>query len=303
MEYVLQTKSLGKKYGSCNALQELTMNVPKGSIYGFVGKNGAGKTTLFRQICGLQEPTAGEYFIYGKSHKDKDIMKVRRRMGIMVESPSLYGWMTAENNLKEQYRVRGLPSFDGIPELLKLVGLEDTGKKRVRHFSYGMRQRLGIAMALAGSPDFLVLDEPLNGLDPQGIIEIRELLLKLNRKHGVTILLSSHILDELAKLATHFGFIDKGTLIQEISAKELEGSFQKQTHISVSNAKILSQTLDETGLDYTVLSDTEANVFGDIDITNLVLELAARNCRVISIQSQDESLENYFINLVGDKKS
>ena len=175
-------------------------------------------------------------------------------MGIMVESPSLYGWMTAENNLKEQYRVRGLPSFDGIPELLKLVGLEDTGKKRVRNFSFGMRQRLGIAMALVGSPDFLVLDEPLNGLDPQGIIEIRELLLKLNRKHGVTILLSSHI-------------------------------------------------LDETGLDYTVLSDTEANVFGDIDITDLVLELAAKNCRVISIQSQDESLENYFINLVGDKKS
>ena len=190
MKYVLQTNSLEKRYGEYHALRGLTMNVPKGSIYGFVGRNGAGKTTLFRQICGLQKPTAGEYRIFGISNNDKNIRKSRQRMGSVVETPSIYGEMTAENNLKEQYRNLGLPSFADIPEILKLVGLEDTGRKKARNFSFGMRQRLGIAIALAGNPDFLVLDEPLNGLDPQGMIEMRELLLNLNRKQGVTILIS-----------------------------------------------------------------------------------------------------------------
>lgn len=299
MEYVLQTNSLEKRYGEYHALRGLTMNVPKGSIYGFVGRNGAGKTTLFRQICGLQKPTAGEYYIFGISHKDKNIQKSRRRMGAVVETPSIYGEMSAENNLKERYRNLGLPSFADIPDLLKLVGLEDTGRKKARNFSFGMRQRLGIAVALAGNPDFLVLDEPLNGLDPQGMIEMRELLLKLNRKHGVTILISSHLLEELSKVATHFGFIDKGVLVQEISAAELEHMCRKRTCITVTNTVILSQILDEFELEHTILSDVEAHVYGEIDITELVLRLAAKDCRVMSIETQEESLENYFMNLVG----
>lgn len=170
-----------------------------------MGKNGAGKTTLIRQICGLQNPTSGSYSLYGVKNTDPAIRKVRKRMGAVVETPAIYQDMTAAENLKMQYQLLGLPSFEGIPELLELVGLEKVGKKKAKDFSLGMRQRLGIAIALYGNPDFLVLDEPINGLDPQGIVEIRELILKLNQEYQITVLISSHILDELAKLATHYG--------------------------------------------------------------------------------------------------
>ena len=302
MEYVLQTKDLKKRYKDFHALNGLSMNVPKGSIYGFIGKNGAGKTTLFRQVCGLQEPTSGEYLLYGRSSKNKDIIKSRKRMGAVVETPSIYREMTAVDNLKQQYRILGLPSFDDIPDLLKLVGLEHTGKKKAKNFSLGMRQRLGIAVCLAGNPDFLMLDEPINGLDPEGIIEIRELILKLNREEGITILISSHILDELARVATHFGFIDKGRIVREITAEELEHECRKRTHMVVSDTSVLSQVLDEFGLEHTVLSGTEANVFGEIDITEVVLRLAEKNCRVQSISEQEENLQSYFMNLVGARK-
>ena len=217
MEYVLETSALTKRYRGFTALDSLTMRVPKGAIYGFVGRNGAGKTTLIRLICGLQEPTGGSFTLYGVRNTDARICRSRRRMGAVVETPSAYTDMTAEENLRQQYLVLGMPSTEGIPELLRLVGLEGAGKKKVKHFSLGMRQRLGIAVALAGNPDLLVLDEPVNGLDPQGIIEIRELILKLNREHGITVLISSHILDELSRLATHYGFIDGGCMIKEIS--------------------------------------------------------------------------------------
>lgn len=183
MDYVLTTNALSKEYGTFKALDAVSMHIPKGAIYGFVGKNGAGKTTLIRLICGLQAATSGEYTLYGRKNTDKEIDKLRRRMGAVVETPSIYLDMTAEENLKQQYRILGLPSFDGLTDILKLVGLENTGKKKVRNFSLGMRQRLGIAVALCGDPDFLVLDEPTNGLDPQGIIEMRKLILKLNREH------------------------------------------------------------------------------------------------------------------------
>jgi len=229
MEYVLTTDALSKRYRQFKALDGLSMHVPKGAIYGFVGRNGAGKTTLIRLICGLQEASSGGYVLYGKTDSEKEIHRARRRMGAVVETPSLYQNMTAEDNLKEQYRTLGLPFFSGIPELLELVGLQDTGKKKVKNFSLGMRQRLGIAVALAGNPDFLVLDEPVNGLDPQGIIEIRELILKLNREQQITVLISSHILDELSRLATHYGFIDRGHMVKEISAEELESECRKCT--------------------------------------------------------------------------
>ncbi len=188
MDYILTTNALSKEYGTFKALNAVSMHVPKGAIYGFVGKNGAGKTTLIRLICGLQTATSGEYTLYGRKNTDKEIYKSRRRMGAVVETPSIYLDMTAEQNLKEQYRVLGLPSFDGLPELLKLVGLENTGKKKAKNFSLGMRQRLGIAVALCGNPDFLVLDEPINGLDPQGIIEMRKLILKLNQEHQISMI-------------------------------------------------------------------------------------------------------------------
>lgn len=299
MEYVLQTNALGKRYKGFDALKNLTMHVPKGAIYGFVGKNGAGKTTLIRLICGLQRPSAGEYILYGERNSSREIHKARRRMGAVVETPSVWMDMTAEENLKEQYRILGLPSFEDIPELLELVGLADTGKKKAKHFSLGMRQRLGIAVALAGDPDLLVLDEPANGLDPQGIVEIRELILRLNRKRQITVLISSHILDELSRLATHYGFIDKGHMVKEISAKELEAACRKCTRVEVTDAKVLARVLETLGMEYQLLSGQEADIFARVPITRLVLALWEEGCELVSIQEREESLESYYINLVG----
>ena len=221
----------------------------------------------------------------------------------MVETPSIYLDMTAEDNLKEQYRIIGLPSFDDIPELLELVGLADTGRKKAKNFSLGMRQRLGIAIALAGNPDFLVLDEPINGLDPQGIIEVRELILKLNRENGITFLISSHILDELGRLATHYGFIERGHMVKEMSAKELDAACRKCIRVQVSDISALSRVLDEIGLEYRIFSDTMADIYGKINITRLVLALDRENCDVISLTEREESLESYYVNLIGGKKN
>ena len=303
MDYVLKTNALSKNYGHFKALNGLSMNVPKGAIYGFVGKNGAGKTTLIRLICGLQNPSSGDYILYGRKNMEKEIVKSRRRMGAVVETPSIYLDMTAEENLKQQYRSLGLPSFDGLYEILELVGLDDTGKKKARNFSLGMRQRLGIAIALVGDPDFLVLDEPVNGLDPQGIIEIRELILKLNRERQITVLISSHILDELSKLATYYGFIDNGSIVKEVSAAELEKTCRKCVHMEVSDTKELARVLDKMKVEYKIFSDTEADVFAKIKISQLTLELAKVNCEVISMQEKDESLESYYISLVGGGKN
>lgn len=299
MKYVLTADGLQKQYRQFKAIDGLSMHVPKGAIYGFVGKNGAGKTTLLRLICGLQEPTAGTYTLYGVLNSAPNIAKMRRRMGAVIETPSIYLDMTAEDNLKEQYRVLGLPSFDGIGELLRLVGLEDTGKKKARNFSLGMRQRLGIAVALAGDPDFLLLDEPVNGLDPQGIVEMRELILKLNRERQITVLISSHILDELSRLATHYGFIDGGRIIKEISAAELEAACRKCVRLEVSDVQTLARVLDGMGLEYAVRSDREADVFGQVGVTALTMTLAKEGCVVYAMHERDESLESYFISLVG----
>ena len=268
-------------------------------LYIIAGCNGAGKTTFIRLICGLQQPSSGSYTLYGMDFTDKNIAKARRRMGAVVETPSIYLDMTAEDNLKEQYRILGLPSDTGIRELLHLVGLSDTGKKKAKHFSLGMRQRLGIAIALAGDPDFLVLDEPINGLDPQGIIEIRELILKLNRERQITVLISSHILDELSRLATHYGFIDHGHMVKEISARDLEAACRKCARIKVSDVHALSRVLDRMQLEYQILSENQADVFAGVNITNLVLALAEEQCELISFEENDETLESYYVNLIG----
>lgn len=299
MDYILETRSLSKHYGRFKALDGMNMHVPKGAIYGLVGKNGAGKTTLIRLICGLQEPSSGSFTLYGTESRDKAIVRARRRMGAVVETPSLYPDMTAEDNLKMQYRVLGLPSFEGIDQLLQLVGLEHTGKKKARNFSLGMKQRLGIALALAGDPDFLVLDEPVNGLDPQGIIEIRELILKLNRERQISVLISSHILDELSRLATHYGFIDSGRMVKEISAEELDTVCRKCVRLVVSDVKPLGRVLDSMGIEYNILSPTQADVFARVNLSGLVNALAKEDCELIAAQERDESLESYYVNLVG----
>ena len=299
MEYVLKTNNLCKHYRNFTALDNLTMSVPKGSIYAFVLRNGAGKTTLIRLICGLQYPTGGSFEIYGAPNTSGDILASRRRMGAVVETPSIYLNMTAEDNLKQQYLILGMPDFKGISDILELVGLHNTGRKKVKNFSLGMRQRLGIAVALCGSPDFLVLDEPINGLDPQGIIEIRELILKLNREEQITVLISSHILDELSRLATHYGFIDGGRIVKEMSAGELEQACRKCVRVTVNDISALATVLDDMKLEYKVIDNSTADIFAKPNITQLTLALAEQKCELLSVSERDESLESYFISLVG----
>ena len=303
MEYILETDLLTKRYRNFNALNGLTMHIPKGSIYGFVGRNGAGKTTLIRLICGLQEPSGGEYKLCGVKNTDKKIILCRRKMGAVVESPAIYTEMTAEENLRQQNYILKATNEGNISELLTLVGLGNTGKKKVKNYSLGMRQRLGIAIALAGNPEFLVLDEPINGLDPQGIVEMRELILKLNRERGITVLISSHILDELSRLATHYGFIDGGTMIKEMSAEELEKRCRKCICIDVSDTRPLADVLDGMGVEYEILDGTRANIYSDVQVTLLVTELLKKDCIVYGMKEHDENLESFYMNLVGGERN
>lgn len=298
MEYILQTSQLVKKYGNFTALAGLTMNVPKGSIYGFVGRNGAGKTTLIRVITGLNNQTSGDFSLFGAKSKTSDILQARRKIGAVVETPSLHPEMTAKDNLIQHYKTLGLPPTD-LDNILNLVGLPDTGKKKAKNFSLGMRQRLGIAFSLVGNPEFLVLDEPINGLDPQGIMEVREMIMRLNQERGITILISSHILDELSRLATHYGFVDKGKILQEISAEELNERCRGAVRVTVNDTALLSKTLDEMKLEYKVLSATEADIFTEVNVTPLVLALNNNGCEVYKMTERHESLENYFMGLVG----
>ncbi|MDE5910793.1 MAG: ATP-binding cassette domain-containing protein [Clostridia bacterium] len=299
MEYCLTVDGLSKKYRKYLALDGVTMRVPQGAIYGLVGKNGAGKTTLIRIICGLQAPTIGTYSIFGAPYNSKEIYSARRRMGGIVESPALYGNMSAKENLKHQFMLLGKPSFDGIDGLLEMVDLKDTGKKPVRNFSLGMRQRLSIAMALASDPDFVVLDEPINGLDPQGIVEIREIIIKLNKERNITFLISSHILDELSKIATHYGFIDKGKILKEITKDQLEDNLKKRIVFKVDTAVELCSALDETNLQYKLTSPTEGELYGEISISMLSDILKSRGITLIRVNEKDETLESYYINLLG----
>ena len=303
MEYILETNQLEKTYHHFKAINDLNMHIKKGAIYGLIGKNGAGKTTLIRLICGLQNPTNGTYTIYGIPNTDKQILNVRKRMGAIIETPSIRLDATAEDNLKEQYRIMGLPSFDNLQEILKLVGLMDTGKKKAKHFSLGMKQRLGIAVALVGNPDFLILDEPINGLDPEGIVEIREIILKLNKKNKITFLISSHYLDELSKIASEYGFIDNGKIIKEISKEELEKNSKKRIEIEVDNIKEAVVYLEENNISYEVVSDECINIYDLINISELVENLSKRNCIIKSFKEKEETLENYYINLIGGMKN
>ncbi len=300
MEYVLRTFGLTRRYKGVPVVDGVNMNIRRGEIYGFVGRNGAGKTTVMRLVCGLIAKSGGAYELFGKPDTSSAVLAARRRTGAIIETPSVYPEMTAERNLTEQCLTLGIGT-EGIPGLLDYVGLGSAGKKKARNFSLGMRQRLGIAMSLVGSPDFLILDEPVNGLDPQGIVEIRELLLRLNREKGITILISSHILGELSKLATCYGFIEKGKLLKEISAADLEEACRKSVRIEVSSAEKLPFIL-ERGLgicDFKILSPTEAEIYENVKIGELALALHAGGVELLRVREKDEDLEGYFLNLVG----
>lgn len=301
MEYVLETNELFKRYRNEYALRGIDMHVPKGSVYGFVGQNGAGKTTLIRVVAGLHPETAGSYTLFGVDCRDKNICKARARLGAIAEKPSFYGSLSARENLKAVNLMRGNPTEKQLADLLEYVGLARIGNRKVKEMSLGMRQRLGIAMALVGNPDFLMLDEPINGLDPSGIIEIRELILRLNREQGVTVLLSSHILGELSKIATCYGFISGGKMLQEIDAEAFERKFRTKTLITVSETARLAPVFDRHGISYAINSPTEAEIYTDVPagrLSELIAEEAG--AMLMTCNRSEEDLETYYANLLGE---
>ncbi len=302
MDNVVSIKDISKVYGKAHVLRNVSLDIPNGSIFGLVGRNGAGKTTLMRIITGLAEPTSGSYSISGVSSKDKEILKVRRRMGSIIESPAVFRNLSAYDNLKLQYINLGMTSYDDIPGLLELVELNNTGKKTAGKFSLGMKQRLGIAVALCGKPDILVLDEPINGLDPQGIIQMREILIRINRERHTTILISSHILEELSKLATHYAFIDNGEILQTLSSDELMNKVRKSSRLKVSSVEDLCPVFDRNDIDYKINGEDTVDIYSEISVSKTVALAGEAGVEVISVAENNESLEGYFMNLVAKRE-
>lgn len=301
MEYVLQTNNLTKTYAGKCVVDHVNMNIKRGDIYGFVGKNGAGKTTLIRMVAGLALPTQGDIKLFGS----KELSEQRRRIGTTIENPALYPHMTARQNLEYYVRLYGIPEKDVIDNLLKLVGLENTNKKKSKNFSLGMKQRLAIAIALLGNPDFLMLDEPTNGLDPFGIKEMRELLLELNKK-GITILISSHILGELSKIATAYGIINNGVLVDEFNKNELMERCKRCIKIKVDDTKkAIAIIEDKFGtVEYDVLPDDRIRLFSHIDkVSEVNKQLVLGDVAVESIRVVGQDLEGYFVELMEGKNN
>lgn len=299
---IIQTSNLCKAYRNMRALEHCTMQVPAGSIYGLVGPNGAGKTTLFRLICGLQLPTSGTFSLYGAPADSSQISAARRRVGSIIESPDFAPGMTASENLELRMTLLGIPDRNSIPELLREVGLEGAGRKKARRFSLGMRQRLGIALALAGSPDLLILDEPANGLDPEGILQMRQLILKLNRERGLSFLISSHVLGELERLATHYGFMRDGRIIEETSAQNLHEKCSSCLILCVSDTELLPPVLDGLKVRYAIESKNAAAIFGNPEVGPLISAIEGAGVRVQRVENRDETLETYYMRLMGGGK-
>ena len=297
MEAVLQIDNLVKNYKQKTVLNSVSMTVNRGDIYGFVGKNGAGKTTLIRVISGLTNASDGSYSLFGVKNTERGIDDARKKVCTMVETPALHLDLSAYDNMKLQCLITGRP-FSCIDELLRFVNLSDTGKKKAKNFSLGMRQRLGIAVALVNEPELMLLDEPINGLDPEGIRQIRELLLKMHEEKKVTILISSHILSELSLFATRYGFIDSGNIIKEATIEEIREATKENCYIEVDDVAVADKLLRELG--YEPVSKEKGFVIdGDIELMKVCATFAANNVRLTKHVRNDVDLENYFINLIG----
>lgn len=298
MEHVLKTEGITKIYGKHTVVDHVSMHVKKGDIYGFIGKNGAGKTTFMRMVAGLAAPASGSMELFGSENLECQ----RQRIGVLIEQPGLYGAMNARENMEIVRRSFGIAEKNAIDEMLEFVGLLDAGKKKVKHFSLGMKQRLGIAIALFRNPDFLILDEPINGLDPEGIKEMRDLFHKLNEEKQITILISSHILGELSKIATSYGIIKDGVLIEEFDAKELKSRCRRCVKLVVDDveraAAVLEQNCHITS--YDVPEPGVLRVFDGLENSgsmNRELMLAGVSLRESYLAGQD--LEGYFMDLLG----
>lgn len=300
-EYILRTDELTKTYKNYAAVNKVNLNVKKGDIYGFIGQNGAGKSTMLRLVTGLGFPDSGTLEIFGEN-ADKRLNDAQKRIGAIIENPALFLNMTAEQNLEVHRLQKGIPGKQCIADTLKLVELENTGNKKVKNFSLGMKQRLGLATALLGDPEFLILDEPTNGLDPIGIVELRELIQKLNREKGLTVLISSHILSELYQLATTYGIIHEGRLIEELRLRELDDKCRQHLKIKVDDTEkgvtILEEKLNTT--DFEVNPDGSISLYNHLDDVRTVSSALTTGGLIIEHLSQNgDSLESYFSKLVG----
>lgn len=298
-ELLLQTRALTKQYGRHRAVDQVSMHIKKGAIYGFIGRNGAGKTTTLRMISGLASPTAGEIELFGC--RGRDLSRIRSRVGCLIEGPGLYGSMSARDNLKMKCMLLGVYKRGYEEELLDIVGLGGVGKKPVKRYSLGMKQRLGIALALVGEPDLLVLDEPINGLDPQGIAEVRDTVLKLNRERNMTILISSHILEELSKIATDYGIIHNGTLLQELTNEELMEKCSERLEVTLDDPERAVPVMDRLGIKRYQVADREhIYIFERLEESAaLNMAFAKAGIPVRGISVTNEELETYFLKLTG----
>ncbi len=298
-EFLLTTNALTKQYGHQKAVNQVNVHVEKGAIYGFIGRNGAGKTTFLKMISGLAKQTSGDIEMFG--YKNKDLKYVRSRIGCLIEAPGLYGNMSAYDNLSLKCKLFGITDRKYVENILKTVGLENVGNKSVKHFSLGMKQRLGIGMALVGEPDLLVLDEVINGLDPQGIVEIREMIIRLNQEKNITIIISSHILEELSKIATHYGIIHQGTLLQELTREELMKRCSERIEITCDEVQHILPVLDRMKFrNYQVVDKNTIHIYERLnESAEINMELAKEGIPIRSISITSEKLENYFLNLTG----
>lgn len=299
MEYLLQTNGLTKQYRRKNAVDHVNLHVRQGAIYGLIGRNGAGKTTILRMIAGLASPTAGEIALFGET--GKRALYMTSRIGTLIETPGLYPNMSAAENLRLKCLALSVRKKGVIAELLDTVGLSGAGNKRVKNFSLGMKQRLGIALALVGDPDLLVLDEPINGLDPQGIVEVRETLARLNRERGITFIVSSHILEELSKIATDYGIIHNGVLLQELTQEELLTRCSERIELRTDDTKRACVVLEEMGIrSYKVADAGTIQIFERLnDSGSITMQLAQKGIKTLSITVRNEALEDYYLNLTG----
>lgn len=299
MNYLLVTNSLTKQYGRHKAVNSVNLHVRQGDIYGLIGRNGAGKTTLLKMISGLASPTEGDFTLFGK--RGKSAYRYLSRVGSLIEAPGVYPNLTAEDNLRLKSLAMGVRRKEEIEELLSVVGLLDTGKKKVKNFSLGMKQRLGIALALVGSPDLVVLDEPINGLDPQGIAEVRDTLFRLNREKHITLIISSHILEELSKIATHYGIIHDGVLIQELTREELLAKCSERIELKTDDARKACTVLDDIGIRrYKVIDQDTIHIFEHLgESGEITMALARHQVRTLGITVKNEALEDYYLNLTG----
>lgn len=305
MDYVLQTFDLSKQYKKHKAVDRACMNIARGDIYGFVGENGSGKTTIIRMITGLIYPTGGRFRLFGVKNADRKINEARSKVGAVVETPSIYPNMSARDNLLMQCKILGAEE-SLIPEILETVGLGDLlhEKKHAGDFSLGMRQRLGIAMALMGKPEFLILDEPMNGLDPAGIVDVRELILRLNREQGITFLISSHILTELSLVATKYGIISKGRIICEITDQELHQQCGKQLLLRAENMEQLLETVRQALPEHTVTVYGDCvKVSGEVDLNSVLAAILESGNTLQSINCMETGFEEFYLSLIGGGKN